>query len=60
MAGWQKLSPAIEALDHEVGFARASQAPHHPGQLAEQRVMRRCNPHPFDRARTDLISVMAG
>jgi hypothetical protein len=60
MAGWQKLPPSIEALDHEVGLARAPQAPHHTGKLTEQRVMRRRNPYSFDGAGTILISMVAG
>jgi hypothetical protein len=60
MTGWQKLPRSIKALNHKMRLACTAQAPNHPRQLAKQRVMRRRNPYPFDRARMNLISMMAG
>ena len=60
MAGRQELPTSIETLNHKVRLARVPQAPHHPGHLAEQRVMHCRNPHPFDRPAMNLISMMVG
>jgi hypothetical protein len=60
MTGWQKLPRSIEALNHKMRLACTAQAPNHRRQLTKQWVMRRRNPHPFDRTTRNLITMMAG
>jgi hypothetical protein len=43
-----------------VELARVPLAPHHRDQLAEQRVVRRRNPHTFDLAGIRPLSLVAG
>ena len=60
MARWQELPAPVEPFDYEMRLALIPHAPHHPDQLAEQRVMRRCDPHAFNVTGMGLLSLMAG
>ncbi len=60
MASWQQLPTAVEAFDHEIGLTLVPLAPHYRDPLAKQRVVRRRDPHAFDVANTNLLSLMAG
>jgi hypothetical protein len=59
MPGRQQLAPAVRPLDHQVGFALMSLAPHHHDQPPRQRMVRRCDPHPFDVTGMRLLSLSA-
>jgi hypothetical protein len=58
MAGGQELTPPVGRLDHQMGGALVPLAPDHPDQLPRQRMVRRRDPHPFNVAGRQLLSLM--